>query len=402
MTSLQAANEEDRQSLGQSRPLHIGDKRTRRLIIVGDIHGHLAELKQLLTNIGFDKEAGDHVILVGDLVNKGPDSPGVVQYAMDIGAVAVKGNNEDRVLIAVEALKCNKVRREDALGWESQPPTATDKTLISADTSAAANRDPYQARERNEVLPNLLTSDFETATSLTESQLSWLASLPIILDLGHFVNATQPPWNSGSVVVAHAGLVPGLSLDRQDPWAVMNMRSLVYPPDDFDSDLLREGLIKAARKRVRGQPPNWPVTDEEMDEELTRLAATTERLESSFETLGLRETAIPIETSDGDLWREAWNRRQNKLQDSSERIAVVYGHDAKAGLQVEPLVDIRERGQEDGQVVQGVRYTFGLDSGCVYGKHLTALIIEARAEDGSVVHRIEQVGHIKTDSSESE
>lgn len=34
-------------------------------------------------------------------------------------------------------------------------------------------------------------------------------------------------WNAGSeVVVVHAGLVPGVGLDRQDPFQVMNMRTI--------------------------------------------------------------------------------------------------------------------------------------------------------------------------------
>jgi hypothetical protein len=370
-----------------SGQLRIGDQRTRRLIIVGDVHGHLPELNRLLDKIGFDKEAGDHIILVGDLVNKGPDSAGVVQFAMDIGAHAVRGNNEDRILLAVEALRSGKVQREKLHDEKPEEPTS--------DNSNANNGKPSVPSDRNEVLPNLLKTDFDTVTSLTESQIAWLSSLPVILDMGRFTNATEPPWNAGTIVVAHAGLVPDVPLADQDPWAVANMRSLVYPPHDLEKQVLAEAVIKAARKRVKGQPPNWPVTDEEMDEELKRLAAAGPSLNGSETSASQQRKTIPIEGSDGDLWRDAWNRKQNLLQPPSERMVVVYGHDAKAGLQVEPVVDIGEPGGEDGKVVRGVRYAFGLDSGCVYGKHLTALVIEAKPEDGSVAHRIEQVEHVK-------
>lgn len=372
-----------------SGQLRIGDPRTRRLIIVGDVHGHLPELKRLLEKIDFDKQAGDHLILVGDLLNKGPDSPGVVQFAMDVGAHAVRGNNEDRILLAVEALRSNKVPREELHREES----------VDASPKEATGEGEKQSppSDRNETLPNLLKTDFDTAVSLTETQIAWLSSLPVILELGHFSNAAELPWNAGSIVVAHAGLVPDVPLDEQDPWAVANMRSLVYSPDDLEKENLRKAVVKAARKRVRGQPPNWPVTDEQMDEELRRLAAQAHSPTSSKTPAeSQRSKTVPIESIEGDLWREAWNRRQNQRQSPSERIVVVYGHDAKAGLQVEPVVNIRERGVKDGDgdVILGVRYAFGLDSGCVYGKHLTALVIEAAA-DGGVVHRIEQVEHIK-------
>lgn len=47
-----------------------------RLFIVGDVHGCFDELVELLdqNNVGSD----DHLIMVGDLVNKGPKSQQVI------------------------------------------------------------------------------------------------------------------------------------------------------------------------------------------------------------------------------------------------------------------------------------------------------------------------------------
>ena len=50
----------------------------RNSIVVGDVHGCLDELKQLLRDCEYDTRV-DQVILVGDLVNKGPASAGVVR-----------------------------------------------------------------------------------------------------------------------------------------------------------------------------------------------------------------------------------------------------------------------------------------------------------------------------------
>ena len=69
-----------------------------RLLIIGDVHGMLDELKDLLGKADYNSSRGDRVIFVGDLVNKGPKSSGVVQYAMDINATTVRGNHEDKVL----------------------------------------------------------------------------------------------------------------------------------------------------------------------------------------------------------------------------------------------------------------------------------------------------------------
>ena len=47
-----------------------------RLLIIGDVHGCLEELRALLLRLRF-QQGNDTVVLVGDLVGKGPDSLGV-------------------------------------------------------------------------------------------------------------------------------------------------------------------------------------------------------------------------------------------------------------------------------------------------------------------------------------
>jgi len=66
---------------------------TKRTIIIGDIHGCLDEFKELLGKLKYDK-AEDRLILLGDLVDRGPDSVGVVKYARKLGAECVMGNHE--------------------------------------------------------------------------------------------------------------------------------------------------------------------------------------------------------------------------------------------------------------------------------------------------------------------
>jgi len=64
-----------------------------RRIFVGDIQGCLEQLKQLLAAVDF--VAGrDRLIPVGDLVNKGPESEGVLDLAMQLNAEPVLGNHD--------------------------------------------------------------------------------------------------------------------------------------------------------------------------------------------------------------------------------------------------------------------------------------------------------------------
>jgi serine/threonine protein phosphatase 1 len=67
-----------------------------RLIAIGDIHGCHVEFSELLARLSPTRE--DRVILLGDLVNRGPDSARVVDLAREIGAVSLLGNHELRLL----------------------------------------------------------------------------------------------------------------------------------------------------------------------------------------------------------------------------------------------------------------------------------------------------------------
>lgn len=72
---------------------------TRRTIVIGDIHGCLDEVQDLLRAVRASKE--DRLISVGDLIGKGPDSGGVVDWAMSAPNLeCVLGNHEMRYVEA--------------------------------------------------------------------------------------------------------------------------------------------------------------------------------------------------------------------------------------------------------------------------------------------------------------
>lgn len=80
---------------------------------IGDIQGCYSALRQLLDRLRFDASQ-DRLWLVGDLVNRGPQSAEVLRFAMSLpGTVAVLGNH-DLHLLAVAAGKAN-LRTGDTL-----------------------------------------------------------------------------------------------------------------------------------------------------------------------------------------------------------------------------------------------------------------------------------------------
>jgi hypothetical protein len=144
-------------------------------------------------------EKKDHVIFTGDMIQKGPDSHGVVQHARKIKASCVRGNHEDRVLLANRDLRMKTVNipgpEEQAVGPESVD-TMEEESFSHGDYL-----------------------DRKLARNLTDEDIKYLETCPLILDVGQMANL-------GNVVVAHAGLVPGVKLSNQDPFAVMNMRTV--------------------------------------------------------------------------------------------------------------------------------------------------------------------------------
>ena len=136
----------------------------RRTLLIGDVHGCNEELGDLLRVAGWTPE--DRLVLVGDLVAKGPDSAGVVQRARELGALAVLGNHDAHFL----------------------------------DVRAGLSKKAHHVAQ---------------AQALAADDWKYLDQLPLWLDL--------PELN---VLVVHAGLIPSVELARQPKHVLLNMRSI--------------------------------------------------------------------------------------------------------------------------------------------------------------------------------
>src|SRR5688572_28628208 len=139
----------------------------RRVIFVGDVHGCRNELDALLDRVAWSRE--DQLVMVGDLVVRGPDPRGTLELLRETSAVAVRGNHEDRLL---------------------------------------------RHRENPDDSP---LGDMGHATEKVLRKRDWqmLAELPLWLDIPDH-----------AVRVVHAGLAPGVPIERQDPRVLMYARSL--------------------------------------------------------------------------------------------------------------------------------------------------------------------------------
>jgi len=66
-----------------------------RVIVYGDIHGCLDELKALRKKLAIQK--GDKEYTVGDFLNKGPYSRKTLKYLQKNSILSTMGNNEEKI-----------------------------------------------------------------------------------------------------------------------------------------------------------------------------------------------------------------------------------------------------------------------------------------------------------------
>ncbi len=215
------------------------DHERERILVIGDVHGCIDELKSLVQKATVDHNKGRQfraIVLVGDLCNKGPCSAQVIRYVRSQPDwFSVRGNHDDRALMAAlgDVECCSKPK-------------------------------------------------YEWVNSLSDEDVAWMSNLPYTISISKTMfnnDETSPPEHHDFIIV-HAGLDPTIvDLDSQDTKTLVTVREL-----------------KVSEQSI--------------------------------------------------AWAKVWQGPQ----------LVIFGHDAKRGLQRE-------------------KFAIGLDSGCCYGKTLTGIIL---------------------------
>lgn len=201
-----------------------------RIYAIGDIHGHLDLLERAHARIAADKAAvGDPdatVVHVGDLVDRGPQSAGVIDYLIgcrQAGAphVTLLGNHDEAMLRYLQPRGWLGATR-DIPPW-LDPGFGGRQTLASYGIDAAYSRPARRLRQ-------------EALRIVPRAHLDYLASLPT----SHA---------AGGCFFCHAGVRPGVPLDAQNP------RDLVWIREAFLDDPRDHGALI-----VHGHTPTDAVT----------------------------------------------------------------------------------------------------------------------------------------------
>jgi bis(5'-nucleosyl)-tetraphosphatase (symmetrical) len=258
---------------------------------IGDIQGCFKSLRQLLDRISFTP-ALDKLWLVGDLVNRGPDSLATLRYVKNLGTSVrpVLGNHDLFLLAAAEGIVALR-------------PKDTIHDILAA----------------------------EDQTDL----VNWLRHRP----LHH---------REDGFFMVHAGLLPQWTIDEAVDYA--REVETVLTGSDYRTFLeqLFDGPTLQWSPSLKGLARLVSIA-----RVLTRLRTCTPTGEmSSF-------SGPPVEAPSGFMpWFGIPNRRNRTA-------TIITGHWAALGLHIEPDI-------------------LAIDSGCVWGRRLTAVRLEDRT-----VHQVE-------------
>ncbi|XP_015791726.1 putative metallophosphoesterase YNL217W [Tetranychus urticae] len=211
------------------------------ILILGDIHGCFDEMLECIKTVHHSNNSKILKIFVGDLVNKGEKNVEVLKYLMNDGkndCIAVRGNHDE--IVIREYLKIKN---------EGKVPSPTNQWI----------------------------------QELHQEQIDYIVKLPYTITL-----------NDLNILIVHAGLVPGIPLEENQPLNMVSMRNLIIESDSNGNKY----------------------TPNKSDKE-------------------------------GEPWASLWQGPTH----------IYFGHDAKRRLQLH-------------------KFATGLDTGCVYGGHLTAKFVK--------------------------
>lgn len=190
-----------------------------RTYAIGDIHGHLDKLEAAHARIAADRAAhGDvraPVVHIGDLVDRGPDSRGVIEFLVQGLAsgepwVVLKGNHDRMFAGFLEDPDSHDRGLREGLHW-IDPRLGGDATLASYGVAGAGERLLFDLHE-------------EALAAVPAAHVRFLRGLPtkILRDGMAFV---------------HAGIRPGVPLGNQSE------DDLLWIRRDFLDDRRDHGVL---------------------------------------------------------------------------------------------------------------------------------------------------------------
>ncbi|KAG6851098.1 hypothetical protein H0H93_000978 [Arthromyces matolae] len=326
------------------------DDPSRRVIIVGDIHGMYGPFQNILKKVSYDPHS-DVLVQLGDFLTKGPHvgSMKTLDFMVSNNVTAVRGNHDQKV-----------IEWRAWIQWIHTHPGGSRwlvETLAEWDAVDDQTLDEWLADQKRRKKHNLwwkkiphgwtlFGPHFSIAHAMSEEQYNYLRNLPYIIHIP-----------SAHAFVVHAGVLPS------DP---------KFPYNDR-----RQPLMKVP------QNPECCNNDQNASETTQLLRNIQERGILTLvpqnaiphNVLNIRSVLDGLVTKKptGTPWTHIWKHDMKLCAGFDKELSttpateksellpcypttVVYGHAASRGLDIK-------------------RWSIGLDTGCVYHRRLTALIL---------------------------
>lgn len=161
--------------------------------VVGDIHGCAEELADLIERLALG--ADDRLLSVGDLYHRGPDPLGVARQLAALGdRFALVLGNHERAMLRRAGLAGERSDGSDAPSPAHLPERLEPDALLGDGRTPLRGVDPADAHEL----------------------------LALLVGRPYFLRSEEP----GAWVAVHAGVAPGLPVERTPPAMLCSLRRL--------------------------------------------------------------------------------------------------------------------------------------------------------------------------------
>ncbi len=166
---------------------------SQTLYVIPDIHGQLEMLETALARVEKDGGTKAKIVYLGDYVDRGPNSAGVIQRLINGQSqgqdwITLRGNHDQMFLEFLETGRIHNPRFSNPdYTWLHDRLGGKD-TLVSYGITT-----PEQRQNRSEIL-----------SAVPKAHRDWLAGLP----LSH---------TTSELLILHAGIKPGVPLHQQTP-----------------------------------------------------------------------------------------------------------------------------------------------------------------------------------------
>ncbi|KAF5342104.1 hypothetical protein D9611_001595 [Ephemerocybe angulata] len=331
--------------------------------------------RQLLSKVDY-ASTSDVLVHAGDFLAKGPHhhSMAILNYMTINNITGVRGNHDQQVVewrgwinwvsSSKEGLDWLKRTEHHWKVLHGNHPADSRGLDDDLDDFVQSQKDKAPSKDRRwwKLIPagwKFLSGQYRIAREMSEEQYEYLLQLPTALYVP-----------SAHAFVVHAGILPS---DPNYPYYDASRQPLAHIPDVFPSITEKDRLCRGSKFRCTNQ------LRQAQEMSILTDVPQNRRPWVLMNMRGVKNGKV-FRQYRGVFWAKLWNRDMKRCVGYNGELAsldsddeesegkpkahnlpcypstVVYGHSASRGLSIK-------------------RWTMGLDSGCVYGRKMTALVM---------------------------